>query len=132
MGRARPVSFAGAVLLMALLGFSVAVPAPESLAQLMRMEELRGSDWAGLTREQKEFYVFTGYGGLEQQGVPLKQKPYYYVEALEKLLTIEPTLKGEYLDDLLLFCVNESEPETRDILKRLRKEQKKALGNRTA
>ena len=132
MRRMHPVPLAGAVLLASLLGFPIAVPVSDGWAQLTRMEELRGSDWAALTREQREFYVFSGYGGLEQQGVPLKQKPYHYVEALDKLLTVEPTLKGEYLDDLFLFCVNESEPEARDILKRLRKEQKKALGNQAA
>lgn len=132
MRRVHPVSFAGAVLLVALFGFPIASPMAEGLAQLTRMEELRGSDWPALTKEQREFYVFSGYGGLEQQGVPLKQKPYHYVEALDKLLTVEPTLKDEYLDDLFLFCVNESEPEARDILKRLRKEQKKALGNPVA
>ncbi|MCG3175141.1 MAG: hypothetical protein MOGMAGMI_00063 [Candidatus Omnitrophica bacterium] len=132
MRRLHPVAFAGAVLLVALFGWPVASPTPEGLAQTTRLEDLRGSDWAGLSRQQKEYFVFSGYGALEQQGVPLKQKPYHYIEALDKLLSVEPSLAGEYLDDLLLFCVNESEPEARPVLKRLRAEQKKTLGNGSA
>lgn len=132
MRRIHPVAFAGAVILVACFGFPVSAPVREVSAQLTRLEDLRGSDWARLTKEEKEFFVFSGYGGLEQQGVPLRQKPYYYIEALDKVLAADPSLGSEYLDDLLIFCVNESEPESREALKAARARQKKALGNETA
>jgi hypothetical protein len=84
------------------------------------MEDLSGSDWIRMSLKEKQAFVYTGIGGLERQGVVIMKKPQYYIEALDKILKLDPDLGKEYLDSLFVFCVHESEPQTRDAIRRIR------------
>jgi hypothetical protein len=88
-------------------------------------EDLKGGDWGRMDLQQKREFVYTGIGALERQGVSLLKSPSYYIEALDKVLTIDPDLEKEYLDNLFVFCVHESEPHTRKALNEIRGAQSK-------
>lgn len=89
------------------------------------LEDLKGLDWTQMSLGQKQDFVYRGIGALERQGVSLLKSPSYYIEALDKVLTIDPDLKKEYLDNLFVFCVHESEPHTRKALNEIRGAQSK-------
>ncbi len=107
------------------LALSLALPGPahaaaESLETLPPFEELKGSDWARMGQRQKEFFVYMGIGGLQRQGVSVLRKPVYYVEAMDRVLGLDPDLGGEGLENLFVFCVYESEPGTRPAIDAIR------------
>lgn len=91
------------------------------------IEDLTGKDWLSMTQAQKEFFVYTAIGGLERQEVVITRFPAYYVEALDKLVQLEPFYQQEYLENLFVFSVYESEPQSRVKIEKIRQEMSQRL-----
>ncbi|HXV18560.1 MAG TPA: hypothetical protein VD883_00605 [Candidatus Omnitrophota bacterium] len=103
------------VVLFLLLALSQGV-----IARAEGLDDLKGQDWIQMSLGQKQDFVYRGIGALERQGVSLLKSPSYYIEALDKVLKIDEGLREEYLDNLFVFCVHESEPHTRQALEKIR------------
>jgi hypothetical protein len=93
-----------------------------SAALADNIEDLTGKDWLAMTQAQKEFFVYTGIGGLERQEVVITRLPAYYIETLDKLIKLEPFYEKEYLENLFVFAVYESEPQSRVKIEKIREE----------
>ena len=89
-------------------------------------DDMTGLDWEQMAPEDKQRFVYTAIGSLEQQGVFVSRTPQEYVEEMDRVLKTEPSLSSEYLDSLFVFCVYDNEPQTRPALSRIRDEARTA------
>jgi hypothetical protein len=85
-------------------------------------EDLTGEDWARLSEQEKQRFVYTAIGALERRGVLIMRSPGEYLDAMEKLLLSDAELRREYLESLFVFCVYDGEPQTRDAIRLIRRE----------
>ncbi len=105
---------------------TVAEPVPVKRSK--ELEDLTGDDWSRLSESERQRFIYTAIGGLERQGIFVTRAPHEYQEAIEKMLQSEPSLKREYLDNLLVFCVYDGEPQTREGIRRIRDEARASQG----
>ncbi len=106
----------------ALLDGTAAVSAAKVLDE-RGFEELSGADWERLSQSEKQRFIYTGIGGLERQGVFVSRSPQSYLEAMDTILAADASLKEEFLDNLFVFLVYDGEPQTRDEIDAIRKQQ---------
>ena len=101
---------------------AAAAPAPVSDARpaAKALEELKGEDWSMLPISEKQRFVYTAIGGLERQGVFISRHPQEYLEAIEKVLASDPSMKQEFLDNVFVFLVYDAEPQARDEIDAIR------------
>lgn len=84
-------------------------------------EDLRGSDWLSMSSKDKETFIYMAIGGLEKEGVFIMKTPHDYIQAIDKLLALDSEYQKEYLDNLVVFCIYDSEPQTREKIKQIGK-----------
>lgn len=90
------------------------------------LEDLRGRDWIKMPLDQKQTFIYTGIGGLERQGVFITKSPDFYIQVLDRIIAEDPELSEEFLDNLFVFCVHESEPQTQEAIKKIREQSRTA------
>jgi hypothetical protein len=83
-------------------------------------DELKGSEWPWLKPEDKKRFVDTTLGALEKNGITVLGDPAHYLEKVGRILEEEPSFENEYLADLVVFCVYDEEPQTREAIHKLR------------
>jgi len=79
---------------------------------------LSAEDWNNLSMREKEDYLFSAFGKLEQQGVFLMKSPHDYVEELD-LAVQDPFYKEAVMDNLLMLKIYEKESQTRPVIQKL-------------
>ena len=95
-----------------------AVPAPKEAPQpqapvLVDLENMKGADWMLMTPAQKLIYADTMLRVLIEQGIPVQKPAVYYMQAMDWMLSEEPSFGAKYLDYLFLFSVYDNEPDSR-------------------
>lgn len=86
------------------------------------LDQLQGKDWRKMSAADRERFIYMGVGSLERRGVFIAKPPGDYVQTLNTVLETNPELSDEFLEDLFVFCVYDSEPQTRPAISRLRTE----------
>jgi len=96
------------------------MPKPVAVTKVQKSTVKMGADWVAMSPEEKELYVFSATGALVRHDVVLMESSYVYIQVLNETLEKNPSLKDEYLDDLLISSIYEREPHTRAAIDKIK------------
>jgi len=95
-------------------------PALVAETKVQKSTAKMGADWVAMSPEEKEMYVFSATGALVRHDVVLMESSYVYIQVLNETLEKNPSLKDQYLDDLLISSIYEHERHTRTAIDKIK------------